>query len=135
LATKELSDLTPRQRQVWEMTHGLGEFDKPKSASEIAQALGITSNSVYVTRRRVKKLLGLDEGEFASPKRIIRHESNGLTSAERSLQAQLDGYEREESELKDRLGQIKREKPEVEKALGLLRGLSEKAEEREVVAA
>lgn len=126
--------MTTRQRQVWEMTHGLGEFEgKPMTAQEIATALGITTNSVYVTRRRVKKMLGLDdEPTRLMPKRIIRQES-GIQSAVRSLQTELDGYTEEEEALRARLEQIEREKPEVEAALNKLRAVTEA--EHEAVAA
>jgi hypothetical protein len=116
------------------MTHGLGEFEKAMNAQAIASALGITTNSVYVTRRRVKALLGLDgEAGRLTPKRIIRQES-GLELAVRSLEEQLTGYDQEESDLKERLAQIEREKPEIEQALKGLRGLTEQPE-REPVAA
>lgn len=137
LATTErsLETLTARQRQVWEMTHGLGDYATPMSAGEIAKALGITTNSVYVTRRRVKKLLGIaDEPTGLMPKRVFRQES-GLQVAQRQLQEQLDGYDQEEESLRGRLQQIEREKPEIAEALKRLRAVTEKTEEREPVAA
>lgn len=134
-AEMNLSGLTDRQRQVWEMTHGLGDYDRPMSAAEIAKALGITTNSVYVTRRRVKKTLGLDEGEQRlMPRRIIRQE-NGLEVAKRQLQEQIDGYTQEEEVLRKRLDQIEREKPEIQEALNRLVAVTEKSDGREPVAA
>lgn len=130
---RTLESLTPRQRQVWEMSNALGEFDRKMNAGEISKVLGITTNSVYVTRRRVKKLLGLDDGEMIQPRRIIRQES-GLEVAKRQLEEQVVAYNEEEQNLRERLEQIERERPEIKAALERLEAVT-KPVEREAVAA
>lgn len=122
-----LDGLTARQRQVWEMTHGMGDYEGPMRADEIAKELGITPNAVYVTRRRVRAILeekGLVEPGTRQPKRIIRQRS-GLEEAIDSLETQLEGYETEVERLRTRLEQIERQKPELEEALGRLKAIAE----------
>lgn len=118
-----LDALTDRQRQIWERSAGIGEFNgRPMTAVEIAKELGVTTNNVYVTKRRVRTILGMDSKQ--EPKRIIKQESN-LDSAVSSLQKELDGYEAEVERLNARLEQIEREKPVVEAALDRLRGVTQ----------
>lgn len=118
--------LTNRQKQVWEMTHGLGEYEQPMKAQEISKMLGISTNAVYVTRRRVKQLLereGIETGELR-PKRIVRHAS-GKEAAVLALRRQLEEFDREENALRERLEQIENERPEITIALRHLDGARE----------
>jgi DNA-binding CsgD family transcriptional regulator len=117
--------LTDRQRQVWEMTHGLGDYNQPMRASEIAKELGISTNAVYVTRRRVRQILedqGLVRPGEKQPKRIIRQKS-GLEEAIDSLRDQLLGYDSEEESLKNRLELIEKTRPDLQEALERLERL------------
>lgn len=132
--------LSPRQREVWEMTHGLNGNTQPMRAKEISEKLGISTNSVYVNRRRVRKMLedhGVDVA--IQPRKIIRQQSgNRMDNVINSLKAELIGYEQEEAALLKRLGQIRKEKPEVEAALERLQIVLENAEadeKEEVLAA
>lgn len=119
--------LTDRQREIWERLQGLGEFDgKPMKVTEVAKELGITTNNVYVTKRRVKTLLGMENKH--SPKRIVQQQSN-LESAVESLQKELSGYEEEKARLHERLEQIEHERPAVEAALERLRAVTTDAAE------
>lgn len=131
----DISKLTSRQSEIWQRTQGLGEWEgKPQKATEIARDLGVTTNNVYVTRRRVKTILGLDEQK---PKRIIHQESN-LDAAISSLQAELDGLDEEKSQIESRLEQIQRERPGIEAALDRLFAVTDntsKAPVAETVAA
>lgn len=119
--------LGARQKQVWEMTHGLGEYKTPMRAREIADTLGISTNSVYVNRRRVRKILedhGVLSGTPAKiqPRRIIRQTSeNRMDSVIHTIEEQIQGYDDEERALTERLEQIRKEKPELEAALNRLR--------------
>lgn len=116
--------LTDRQREVWEMSHGLGEFSAqgPMRAKEIAEALGISANAVYVTRRRVRQILDGEVGSGQAPKRIIRN-GNHLEHAITSLEEELAGYDGEIERINARLEEIERRKPEVEETLDKLRNL------------
>lgn len=122
-STEDLSVLTSRQRQIWEMSQGLGEWEgNPQDARQIADALGVTTNNVYVTRRRAKQILHGEETQHRrEPKRILRTGAGGLQTALAALQEQLDGYKDEEATLRARLDQIEREKPEVENTIKRLR--------------
>lgn len=132
-ALKNVAELTDRQRQIWERLEGIGEFEgRPQKPAQVAAELGVTTNNVYVTRRRVRSALGI-EG-MRTPKRIIRQESN-LDSAVHSLQSQLDGYEEETRHLQERLEQIERERPAIESALERLRDVTETGDVAESVAA
>jgi DNA-binding CsgD family transcriptional regulator len=126
--------LTPRQREVWEMTHGIGAFDEPMNAKEIAAQLGITDNAVYVTRRRVRQILeqaGIESGG-RTPKRIMSdsaQKASHLDQAIAELEAQYNAYDSEEAKLQARIEQISREKPEVKASLDRLRAISGIVEE------
>lgn len=126
--------LTERQRQVWEMTNGLGEFDgNPMRAQEIAEKLGITPNSVYVTRRRVKQALE-NQGHSTerSPLRYRKQKSH-LEQAVESLETELAGYDKEKADLEARIEQIERERPAVQAAIERLKAVT--AAEKDLVAA
>lgn len=131
--------LSPRQREVWELSYGLGENKQPMRAKEISEKLGISTNSVYVHRRRVRKMLE-DHGFLPSverqPKRIIRqtNSENRMDNVVQSLQAELDGYNEEEKSLKQRLEQIEKEKPELEAALERLKVVQSNHKELTAVA-
>ncbi len=130
--------LSPRQRQVWEMSYGLGDYEKPLKAKDISEALNISTNSVYVHRRRVRKMLEdhgiLPVGE-RSPKRIIRQPAeNRMDNVVSNLQAELEGYNKEEQALKQRLETIEKEKPELEAALERLQRVLDSAEHISAVA-
>lgn len=119
--------LTDRQRQVWEMTTGTGKYAEEGriKAPEIAERLGISANAVYVTRRRVKQILGVDSddgGGRLSPKRIIRQESR-LQMAIEALEAELTGSLDEEATLMARVDQLRHERPEVERVLNDLKSV------------
>jgi hypothetical protein len=133
--------LTNRQQEVWDLTFGLN--GQPKlGAEEISKKLGISTNSVYVTRRRVRAKI--EESEALAPrapKNIIRLGNGvldgGLDDVADTLRVRLDGYTREESELRKRLQQIEKERPEIEKMLARLEKLTaaEDKEEEKVPAA
>jgi prefoldin subunit 5 len=94
-------------------------------ASEIAKELGISTNAVYVTRRRVRQILedqGLVRPGEKQPKRIIRQKS-GLEEAIDSLRDQLLGYDSEEESLKNRLELIEKTRPDLQEALERLERL------------
>lgn len=126
-------DLTAKQREIWEYTHGLGGRDKLR-AKQIAETLGISVNGVYVTRRRVKQKIEQAGGVVPqSPKRVIRMtEARGLERAMQELRTQLDDYAEEEKAIRERLEVIERERPEIEQAFAQLAGIS-KAESEEKV--
>lgn len=115
--------LTDRQREIWEMTKGMGKWEgRPMKAPEIADTLGISANAVYVTRRRVKQIIE-DASGGRAPKRIIRQESR-IEMAIEALEAELTGSIEEEAALMARVEQLQRERPEVERVLKDLRSVA-----------
>lgn len=123
-------ELTDRQRQVWDMSYGVGsrEGQGKMKAPDIAQELGISANAVYVHRRRIKTIIEQRNGGDLSPKRIIRQESR-LEMAIAALEAEMQGMDDEEETLQARLDQIHRQRPEVEKVLDSLRSVATPTEE------
>lgn len=123
----DFPSITDKQRKVWEMTYGLNGYQSMK-AKEIARKLEMTPNSVYVHRRRVKKMLEdhglIDKGEI-KPKRIIypQQQSNRLEYLIFSLEKELEEYEEEEKTIRARLDKIEKEKPEIESAINRFRNL------------
>lgn len=115
--------LTARQRQIWEMLNGIGDYegDGEKTVKEVADSLEITPSAVYVARQRIKEVLGLDTAE-RQPKRFVRIEG-GVPTAIKELRGELSAIEDEESKIEARKAEIDRRKPELEGAIASLEKL------------